>query len=458
MKRIALFVLLIALFAIGATAIQVSSPSIGGESQDRVANIATTFTITNNNTGVMSGITVSFGSGAEQSKYALSYSGIPQSLAAGAQAVISINGTIPLDHPAVDSSDLKEKALKIGTVTVSGTVNNAAETAVADVFMQAVNQLKIKKVRIECGDKTQSLDSGDRVKNLKPGESCSMEIQVENNFDDDDRNNQKIGDIAFDSIDVRVDSSNSDIDVDEDDSLDDLDADDEDAVNVDLDIDEEADDGTISLDIRVSGRDENGALHGEQMDVKLEVNRLTHDVQLRRIDLSPSVVSSCDATNVKVTVNVLNQGKRDEDEAAVEVSIPELKFTKKVENIELDRDESTTVSVDVPIAKGAKEGVLRVDVNSFFDSIAPSNSGSVDLIVEACEEEIIEEPVVNKTTSVVIPQTQPVVVPPGQAQAAPKKDSSFSDSKAYVALLAVLSLLIAIVIIGLVVLLVRKKN
>jgi hypothetical protein len=49
-------------------------------------------------------------------------------------------------------------------------------------------------------------------------------------------------------------------------------------------------------------------------------------------------------------------------------------------------------------------------------------------------------------------------VPQGQAQAAPKKQTSFTDSKAYVALLVILSILIAGAIVALIAVLMRKKR
>src|SRR3990172_1256600 len=382
MKRIALFVMLIALFAIGASALTVGSPKLGTENSDRVKNVATTFTVTNNNTAAMSGVTFTFGGGAENTKYALLVSG-PSSIAASTSASYTINGTIPLDHPGVNS-DLEEKELKIGTLTVSGTVGSATESATTDVTMQAVNQLKIKKARIECDTKSQSLDDGDRVKNLKPGDDCTLEIEVENEFDDNDNSNQKIGDIAFDNIDTTVDSSDGDIDINEDDDLEDLDANDEDSITVDVEIDDEADDGTVTIDIKVTGKDENGALHGETMDVRLEIERLSHDLQIRRMEVSPAAVSNCEATRSKLTVNILNQGKRDEDEVVVEAIIGDLQFSQKIENIELDKDDSTSVAFDIPVPKDAEEGIVRVDVKTYFDSVAPSNSGSVELNINEC--------------------------------------------------------------------------
>lgn len=460
MKQIVLTILMVALLAIGASAIQISNPTLGGEKQDRVKNVATTFTITNNNTATFTNIAISAGAGANNAKYALSFSGIPASLGPGASISITVNGTIPLDHPGVDS-DLKVNAVKIGTVTVTGDVGSTTDSVTTDILMQAVNQLRIKKARVDCDTKSQSVDDGDRVKNLKPGMDCTLDVQVENQFDDNDRNNQKIGDINFDSVDLSIDSSDSDIDVSGDDNLDNLNANDDDTITADLQVDDEANDGTVSIDIHISGRDDNGALHGEARTFRMEVNRITHDLQIRRIELSPQKVENCEASAAKLSVNVLNQGKRDEKKAVIEVTAADLSFSKRVEDIQLDKDDSTSAAFDIAIPKGSKEGVVRVDVKTYFDTTAPSNSGSVDLAISKCSDETkadttMTQDETKKQTTVVVPQ-QPVI-PAGQSQAAPKKQTSFTEGKAYVGLLAVLSVLIAAAIVALVVIMVRKKR
>lgn len=460
MKRIASMLLIIAICAMSAFAIQVSTPTIGGENTDRVA-AQTSFTITNDNASVMTNIQVTFSGGAENTKYSLNVPNLPSNISANTGVSVTLNGTIPLDHPAVDASTLKKGPIKIGVMTIKGTVGAQQVSQNVDVFMQAVNQLEIKKVRVECSSTSKSVKDGDRIKNLKPGEQCSLEIEVENNFDDSDTNNQKIGDISFDTVSIKVDSSNKDLDIDDVDDIDNLDAEDSDSIDVDMDFDEEADDGTYTVTVRVSGRDDNGALHGETLSFKLEITRLTHDIQIRRLEASPNRVDVCEARNVKVTANIVNQGKRNEDEVAVEISVPDLKFVKKIENIELDKDDSTSVSFDVPVPTAAKPGLLRMDVRTFFDTLAPSNQGSLDLTIDKCAESepavVVPEKPKQETTVVVPTAPQPTGT---QAKAAAQKSSStsFTESPAYIALLVVLSVLIAGAIVAMIIALQKKKH
>ena len=464
MKRIAMFVTMIALLAFGASAIQISSLDFGDDNQDRVKNVIANFKITNNNTAQMTSIQLSLGGGAETSKFDIKFKSPPTSLSAGQSVTVTANATIPLDHDSVDSA-LKEIAKKIGTLTVTGTVGTTQDSATANVNMQAVNQLRIRKARVECGSKSENVDDGDKVENLKPGTDCTLEIEVENEFNSNDRNNQKTGDIQFTSLNINVDSDDNDIDIDEGDEIDDLDADDQDIYTADLEIEDDANDGTISIDVTISATDENGAKHGEAFRFRLEVDRLTHDIQIRRLELSPSRVNNCKATTAQLTVSMLNQGKRNEDEVAIEARSTDLAYTEKKGDIELDEDDSTSATLTVPVSKETAEGVYRIDVTTFFDDIAQSNTGSVEMTVDECKVEedepapVVTQPQEGQQTTVTVPQAT-VTPTAGQSQAAPKKESTsaFAESKAYVALLVVLIVLIAGGLAVMATLLIRKKN
>jgi len=457
--------IMLALVAVGATALEVSSPTLGDDNQDRVSDVRTTFTVRNNDAIKVENLAITFANGAEASKYSLEISGLPSSLDPGQSASVTLNGTIPLDHSAIDD-DFDETAIKIGTITVDGKLTNGTQVSKnSDINMQAVNQFRIQRTRVECGTTSETVEDGDEVENLKPGAQCTVEVEVENEFDDNDRDNKKIGDIDFTSITTRFDSDDGDADIDEDDEIDDLDAKDEDTITAEIDVDEDANDGNIRITISFDARDENGARHGEKIEFDLEIDRLTHDLVIRNIDVSPSRVSACSASVAKVSVSVLNQGKRDEDEAAVELEVQELGFQEKRSNLELDEDDRTTVSFDVPIEKGTEEGVYRMDVTTFFDNLAESNRGSVEITVDECqieeepepeEQEPQEEEQQGQTVVVRQPAQQQIQPSGSQAVAAPQK-SSVTQTPAYTALLAVLIVLLMIAIAFMGYMLFKKK-
>ena len=83
MKKITIFVMMIALLAIGASALQVSDLSFGDNRQDRVKGVTATLTLTNNDTVTVTGISHSLSQGAEASKYAIQLTGVPSTLGPG---------------------------------------------------------------------------------------------------------------------------------------------------------------------------------------------------------------------------------------------------------------------------------------------------------------------------------------------------------------------------------------
>ncbi len=468
MNKIATLIALVALFvlaAASASALQLSSPTIGNKDQDRVKNVSATFTVTNDGA---SSVTATFASTAD-AKYNIRFEPASVNLTSGQQASVKVLGDIPLDFNAVEatssSSDfLNEKAFVIGQI--QGKLGSVVNTT-SDLKMQAANQLEVKKARLECGSKAETLDDGDKVENLKPDTQCTLEVEVENNFPQDDDedasgNELKIGDVEFDTVEVKIEIDDSDFDVDEEEDLDGLGADDEDSISIDFDIDEDTDDGTFTMEIFVEGRDDNGAVHGEQIEIRLEVERLTHDVQIRAPTISPERVSACDEGQVTVNSRIANFGKRDEDEIAVELSVPELKFTKRIDQVELDEDDSTTVNFIVPVPANSKAGIYRATLATFFDGSAPSNSQALEFTVDKCEDEEAVVTTETQTGTATQAGTQ-TTTPTGAAGAvavprARVRETGFMDSPGYVWLLGGLAVVMLIIVIALFVVAFRRPK
>ena len=455
----------LALLAGVATALQIDSATIGDNKQDRVANVTATFVLKNNNTATISSLQVTTNA---DGKYNIAFTNVPTSLAAGASQTITVTGTIPLDLDAVDKTTLEEKAIKIGELTATGKIGSKTYTSTSDLNMQAVNQLELKKVKVSCGTKDESLDDGERMEELKPDtKDCSFTVEVENNFRTSDKNNLKIGDIEFDPATVEVESDDSDVDLDDEDDISGFDAGDEEEVSFDFDIDEEADDGTYIVTVRAFGTDDNGAFHGEEWEVKLEVERLKHDIQFQKTSIMPPEVEACDENIIKISTTIINMGRRDEDEAAVELRIPDLKFAKKIEDIELDRDDKTTLHFDVTLPKDTREGIYRGTLKSYFDNVAESRSKTIEITVIKCSdvrEDLIEIQTPEQkeeTTTVVVPQqTTTPQIPPTvtEAKTSQPAEKGFTESGAYVGLLIALVVLLLIAIgVIVVVFFVKKK-
>ncbi|MEM2916528.1 MAG: hypothetical protein QXT19_04185 [Candidatus Woesearchaeota archaeon] len=471
MKKFATMISFVAVFVILAasvSALQLGAVTIGGEDQNRVKNASQTFTVTNDQP---ESVTVSFSSTAE-AKYNVRFEPASATLAANESKTITVYADIPLYFNAVEplksaSDYLEPKAFVIGQVQAK---SGSTVLASSDLKMQAVNQLSIKKVRIACdGGSAKSLKDGEKVKNLKPDTQCTLEVEVENNFDEDDDeyddgSDMKIGDIEMRTVTVKAEVDDSDFDVREDEDLDGLDANDKDTVSMEFDIPDDVDDGTYTMVISVYGKDENGAVHGERWEIRLDVVRLSHDIQIRSPSISPNTVSACDGGSVRVVARIANFGTRDEDEVAVELSVPDLKFTKRITDIELDSDDSTSVSFVIDVPAKAKPGIYRATISTFFDNTAPSNSQALEFTVEKCNEQevVVTTPVQQNVTVAPATGNQATTPASGAAVAAPRarvtSTGKFTDSPAYIWLLGGLGVVLLAIIIILLVVAFRKPR
>lgn len=493
MKKATTIVLLLALtilMSVGVSALQITSPTIGDDNQDRVANVSTSFSVTNNGTST---VTVTFSHTAD-AKFNIRITPSSANLSAGETKTFTITGDIPLDFDAVEknpsaSDYLKEKAFVIGQLTASA----GTDSVTTDIKMQAVNQLRIDDAKIECvergrsvsgldaqtqqlGKKRESLDDGDDVENLRPDMDCTLEVTVENRFSDDDDKDQfgndlKIGDIEFDDVDVEIEIDDPDFDEDEDERINSLNADDKDEVSIDFEIDEDVDDGTFDMEIRVFGKDDNGAFHGEKWEIDLEVERFTHDLQIRSLSVNPTRISACTGGTVKVSSGILNLGKRDEDEVAVEAEVPDLNILERVELFEeLDEDDSIGTSLKFDVPKGVREGVYRGTFTTFFDKVAPSNTASFELTIDKCVEEksveVVEETKPETSAGSQAQPTQTTTSSPtstagSAAVAVPRqrvRSQGFTESPAYLWLLGIASVVLLIIVIALLAVAFRKPK
>ncbi|MBW2986011.1 hypothetical protein KY333_01440 [Candidatus Woesearchaeota archaeon] len=450
-------ILMIAIVSVSASALQISSATIGDAKEDRVSNVTAKITVTNNGNTTLNNIALSTNA---FSNYNIRFSPATiTTLAVGAAVQVTVTGDIPLDFDAVETDEsasdyLKEKAINIGTITATA----GSTVATSNLNMQAKNQLEFKKVTIECGDTSKSVKDDSKIENLKPDTACSVFIEVENNFNDKDSDDDLTGDIEFEDADVALEVDDDDFDVDEEDSVDPA-PEDTDDTTLDFDIDEEVNDGSYDLVITVLGQDENDAWHGEKWEVSLNVDRLKHDLQIKNAVMNPEKMD-CEGGQVKVDAKIINLGKRDEDDVTVELEIPDLDLITKRTGLELNEDDYTTLSFTLKVPEDVKEGVYAVNLKTYFDGIAPSNTKSFNLAIEACEVDT------TPATTVVTPTTPATTTPttttgdgaPAATVKPSTRDSSFWDSNNYLYVLGALIAAVLIVLVVLIVIVVRKPK
>ncbi|MBI4144062.1 hypothetical protein HY486_02350 [Candidatus Woesearchaeota archaeon] len=412
MKKLLTILLCLVVLATAVSALQVSVSSLtfGGNSQDRDTNVTSTFTIKNNAT-TAANITLSHNI-ASKHNTVISPSSI-QNLASGAEATITVTVFVPVDFDAVNE-ELVETAFTIGKLSIASNAANESTTEVS-ATLQARNRLRYKDGDMTitgATTRTKTIRDRTRVENLKPGDSLQLDITVDNQFPDtsrrDDRRNT---DVEFRDVDIRLDfSSEEDFQIDEDQDTLSIDADNEEATSFSFDVEEDAADRTHTVDLRIDGRDEFGARHGEALRFSLEIKRDPHDLVLRSIDFSPLRIG-CNR-NVQLTATMLNRGRVDEREAAIQTEVSELGIIQRSQIVRIDEDDTGSANLNFKIQDNVKAGTYTARVFSLYDTATKNNFKDLTFVVEECkkEEPTTQPPVITQPPVVQPPIIQPPVV------------------------------------------------
>ena len=315
------------------------------------------------------------------------------SLNAGESMTATVRARIPEDLDAVSSvsSGLDEQAKHVANLlfTTSGSAQFTTE-----LHMQRENHLTFKDIDVCINDENNCESAGsdgDDVKGIRPGDEIILKIEVENTYSDGDKENVDFPDVT---LEYEIDES----DLNEDDSEDfDLDADETNEETFRFSIDDDVKDGNYEIVFVVYGRDDHGALHGEEIKIDLEVERKSHEVDIRSFSVSPSVLACKDLTTT-VRAKLTNIGKRDESSVAFEVVNTELGILERTANMELDEDRSTDIAEVVRIPEDTEAGRYRLSLRSFFDDTAQSDEESVEIVVPECDPSAVksdDKPVVD---------------------------------------------------------------
>src|SRR3989344_3875659 len=173
-------------------------------------------------------------------------------------------------------------AVNVGRIDLKDNTGTAIGSF--DVYIQRENNLEINSLdaTIESGRK-KSLEDDDTLENLKPGERIEIEAEAQNNYDSD--SNLDIEDVTLEiecTNDNNLDFDDKNVDIG------DISPEDEQTDTLTLDIESDAEDKDSDCLVKVIGRDQNGARHGEGTDFKIEVTRESHDIQITAATINPT--------------------------------------------------------------------------------------------------------------------------------------------------------------------------
>ena len=91
----------------------------------------------------------------------------------------------------------------------------------------------------------------------------------------------------------------------------------DDSLEIEFEIDEDMNEDDEDLEIILLGEDENGAKHGENWEISLDIERETHEIGIRKVTVHPETVL-CEK-ETEISVDIRNTGRRGEDEVYLRI-------------------------------------------------------------------------------------------------------------------------------------------
>jgi hypothetical protein len=390
---IGLFLMVILALGVNAIADVSLSTSSLAINEKPTRGFSTSFTVNNNGTVDLTGLSVAltttdligFNVTLSPSSFNLANGSTPQ--------VITITGNVP--------EDVNTRLSPFSsTITVSGAAITS-KTIALDVT--ANTQLTLDKVKAKVDGKSQSMDPDDKIKDVLPGDKVVFTGDIENLFTNDE--DIEIEDVEIEIVIESIDDEGDD-DLEESEDVGDIKADDKESFSIEFNVPEDVEDGDYDVTLTVEAEDENGAKHSVEWDLTLQVEKDKHDIQITKASVSPSKVSC--SRNIKVDVELKNQGKSDEDEVVLLIESADLEIENEdtsIEEIEEGTGDDTEFdkTYAFKIGDDVKAGTYPISIKAYYDSDTESDSKNIDVTVEKCSAAADEED--EETVVVVSPPT-----------------------------------------------------
>jgi len=398
---------------------------------DQDTNVSISFNITNNGNAQLNNVNLVSNLA---SKYNIQLSSTSLgTLSVNGSRLIAVDVTIPNDETTGYHS--------LGSISLTSNEYNTSLSLYADVR----GKLDISDIDVWVdGDSDKNLEDGDEIgEKAKPSSIVKFDIRLDNRFTDDE-------DIEIEDIEVTITIEEIDDGDELEETLDefDLKADKHKRVEHEFEIPLKVDEGTYYVVIFAEGEDENGVRHTDEVTLKLELDKESHEIVIDKVELFPDEISCGDYTTLEVSVT--NIGTHTEDETVLSITSSDFDINIK-EEIELDDDPDDdensfkkTYTIEIPSDISA--GNYPIDIRVYYDMDEISDYTREYLTIKECavEAEDEEESETGEVDETVILETggeelmPPTIMEP-EVQPWIKEPSTtlitFTKSNAYLALL-----------------------
>ncbi len=238
---------------------------------------------------------------------------------------------------------------------------------------------------------TVSLTNNSKIDaDILPGSNVTFTIRVENTFLGEDPTIKGVfARATIEEIDDGADM--------EEDSLDfDLEPGDDYRFDIKFSIPLEVDAITYNTIIEAEGEDKNNTFYGDELRLRLEVKKQSHDIRITRIFLNPSIVE-CDR-KLKIAADIMNVGSNAENQLAFEFKSDSLKLNSKDSNIFLESSNEASEeekiynkNLNFIVPSSIRAGTYPILFNLYWKNIVLFDQKTESLIVKDCGGEIISD-------------------------------------------------------------------
>ena len=263
-------------------------------------------------------------------------------------------------------------------------------------------ELSELKVKVDYDEAyTYSLEKKDRIDTINgitnstkinvqilPGSNVTFTLKIENTMDGTDVK----GVTAKITIEELDDGADVDVDSDEFD----LDAGNEERVDLVIPVPLDVESGSYNFLIEIEGHDKAEKIYRKDILNKFDVSRLTTDLRITKAQLSPGIVS-CDRKTT-VTVEIMNLGRADQNDAALEIQNVNFGINSVEKNIPLkssqDSEDSSKyqkkLAIEVP--KFMRAGIYTITANLYWKNYVLFDRKKMELTVKDCDQSKISKP------------------------------------------------------------------
>ncbi len=381
----------------GGSSQERSNPELDDDDSDYDIYDDATFTITNNDGSSINNVDISWPSG---SKYNISYvsrvvdtGSLPtvteqdnsiqlNEIQPGQTVTINLRARIPedLDCFFKDRSNPRDRKNTIGELAVSAP---SILTTKSDVIMEAENRLEIEELEICIDGDCDDYDNRDEVEEISPGAEVEIALNAENKY-------SSSTDLEFEDVEFNIFVDQDELDEDEDVDIGDIDQGDERSESYTFTIDRDTEEDDYTIEIRLYGEDENGAMQGEYWEIDFEIEKLDEMIEIRELSLEDSSLDLCQREWTYLNARIENLGSDDSDEVVFAAKNGPLDFEYEKLYIDLDEGDDWEERIRIDLPDDIRSGSYSIAAYTYFDrdNYIDDENDDLDVVtlrVEECD-------------------------------------------------------------------------